>query len=44
MDKEDNTRPPREYTDAEIAEFLEEDKVDEEMAAAIRKLLAEGKL
>ncbi len=44
MDKEENTWEPRKYTAAEIAEFLEEDKIDEETAKAIRKMLAEGKL
>lgn len=34
----------RDYTEEEIESFLAEDKLDEETAAAIRRLLAEGRL
>ena len=34
----------RRYTDEEITTFLQEDKLDEAVAAKVRKLLAEGKL
>ena len=34
----------REYTDEEISQFLQEDKIDQETARAIKKLLTEGKL
>lgn len=37
-------QPSREYTEAEIAQFLEDDKIDDETAAAIRRMLAEGVL
>lgn len=34
----------REYSDAEVAEFLREDKIDAETAKAVRRLLGQGKL
>lgn len=34
----------RQYTDAELSQFLDEDKIDEATAAAVRRLLAEGAL
>jgi AbrB family looped-hinge helix DNA binding protein len=34
----------REYTEAEIQQFLEEDKIDEATAGAVRRMLAEGAL
>jgi AbrB family looped-hinge helix DNA binding protein len=34
----------REYTEAEMQQFLEEDKIDEATAAAVRRLLVEGAL
>ena len=34
----------REYTEAEIQQFLEEDRIDEGTAAAVRRLLASGEL
>ncbi len=34
----------REYTDAEIQQFLEEDRINAETAATVRKLLASGAL
>ncbi len=34
----------REYTEAEIREFLEADKIDQETAAAVRRLLDAGAL
>jgi len=34
----------RVYTEAEIRQFLEEDRIDEETAAAVRSLLASGRL
>lgn len=37
-------KPLREYTDEEIQRFLAEDKIDEETAQAVRRLLAQGKL
>jgi AbrB family looped-hinge helix DNA binding protein len=34
----------REYTEAEIQQFLEEDRIDDDTAQAVRRLLATGKL
>jgi bifunctional DNA-binding transcriptional regulator/antitoxin component of YhaV-PrlF toxin-antitoxin module len=34
----------RQYTEAELSQFLEEDKIDEATAASVRRLLAEGML
>ncbi len=34
----------RQYTEAELSQFLEDDKIDEETAATVRRLLAEGAL
>lgn len=34
----------REYTEAEIRQFLEEDRIDAGTAAAVRRLLASGEL
>jgi len=34
----------REYTDEEISQFLQEDKIDQKTARAVKKLLTEGKL
>ncbi|MBT9169639.1 MAG: hypothetical protein DDT19_03002 [Syntrophomonadaceae bacterium] len=34
----------RDYSEEEIAEFLREDKIDQETAKAVKRLLAEGKL
>jgi len=34
----------REHTEAEIKEFLAEDRIDEDTAAAVRGLLAKGEL
>lgn len=34
----------REYTEAEIQQFLEEDRIDDETAHAVRRLLASGQL
>ena len=34
----------REYTEAEIQQFLDEDRIDEGTAAAVRRLLASGEL
>jgi len=34
----------RDYTDAEIQQFLEEDKIDAETATTVRKLLTSGAL
>jgi len=34
----------REYTDEEISQFLQEDKIDQETARAVKRLLTEGKL
>lgn len=32
------------YTEAEISQFLEDDRIDEETATAVRRMLAEGAL
>lgn len=37
-------QPQRLYTEAEIGQFLEDDRIDEETAVAIRRMLAEGVL
>jgi AbrB family looped-hinge helix DNA binding protein len=34
----------RQYTESEIQQFLEDDRIDEATAAAVRRLLAEGEL
>ena len=34
----------REYTEAEIGQFLADDRIDEQTAATVRRLLAEGAL
>jgi AbrB family looped-hinge helix DNA binding protein len=34
----------REYTDKEISQFLQEDKIDQETARTVKRLLADGKL
>ncbi len=34
----------REYTDKEISQFLKDDKIDQETARTVKRLLAEGKL
>jgi bifunctional DNA-binding transcriptional regulator/antitoxin component of YhaV-PrlF toxin-antitoxin module len=34
----------RQYTEAELSQFLEEDEIDEATAASVRRLLAEGAL
>lgn len=34
----------REYTDKEISQFLREDKIDQNTAKVVRRLLIEGKL
>jgi AbrB family looped-hinge helix DNA binding protein len=34
----------REYTEAEISQFLADDRIDEQTATAVRRLLAEGTL
>jgi len=34
----------REYTDEEISQFLQEDKIDQQTARAVKRLLTEGKL
>ena len=34
----------REYTDKEISQFLQDDKIDRETARTVRRLLTEGKL
>lgn len=34
----------REYTDKEISQFLQDDKIDQETARTVKRLLAEGKL
>ena len=33
-----------EYTDKEISQFLQDDKIDQETARTVKRLLAEGKL
>lgn len=40
-----SSEPPlRQYTKAELSQFLEEDEIDEATAASVRRLLAEGAL
>ena len=34
----------REYTDEEISQFLRDDKIDQETARTVKRLLTEGKL
>jgi hypothetical protein len=34
----------REYTDKEISQFLQDDKIDQETARTVKRLLAEEKL
>ena len=34
----------REYTDEEISQFLQDDKIDQETARTVKRLLTEGKL
>jgi AbrB family looped-hinge helix DNA binding protein len=34
----------REYTEEEISQFLQDDKIDQETARTVKRLLAEGKL
>lgn len=34
----------RQYTEAEIRQFLEDDRIDEETAVTVRRLLADGEL
>lgn len=34
----------REYTDEEISQFLRDDKIDQETARTVKRLLVEGKL
>ena len=34
----------RQYTEAELAQFLEEDKIDDETAVTVRRLVVEGVL
>lgn len=34
----------REYTDKEISQFLQDDKIDQETARTVKRLLTEGKL
>ena len=34
----------REYTDEEISRFLQEDKIDQETARTVKRLLTEGRL
>ena len=34
----------REYTDKEISQFLQDDKIDRETARTVKRLLVEGKL
>lgn len=34
----------REYTDEEISQFLQDDKIDEKTARTVKRLLNEGKL
>jgi hypothetical protein len=34
----------RQYTEAELSQFPEEDKIDEATAASVRRFLAEGAL
>lgn len=38
------TQVLREYTEAELQQFLEEDKISAETAGAVRRLLAAGQL
>lgn len=40
----DATQMLREYTEAEIRQFLEDDKISEETAGTVRRLLAAGQL
>lgn len=42
--REFNEEELREYTDKEIAQFLQDDKIDKNTARTIKKLLAERKL
>ncbi|OGD36976.1 hypothetical protein A2V94_09415 [Candidatus Atribacteria bacterium RBG_16_35_8] len=42
--REFNEEELREYTDKEIEQFLQDDKIDKNTARTIKKLLAEGKL
>lgn len=39
-----STQMLREYTEAEIQQFLEDDKISEETADTVRRLLAAGQL
>ncbi|GAI51383.1 unnamed protein product, partial [marine sediment metagenome] len=34
----------REYTDKEISQFLQDDKIDKDTARTVKRLLSEGKL
>jgi len=42
--REFNEEELREYTDKEISQFLQDDKIDEDTARTVKKLLSEGKL
>jgi len=42
--REFNEEELREYTDKEILEFLQDDKIDKDTARTVKRLLSEGKL
>ncbi len=44
MVREFNEEELREYTDKEISQFLQDDKIDKNTARIVKKLLSEGKL
>ena len=42
--REFNEDELREYTDKEISQFLQDDKIDKDTARTVKRLLSEGKL
>ena len=42
--REFNEEELREYTDKEISQFLQDDKIDKDTARTVKRLLSEGKL
>ena len=44
MVREVGEEEPREYTDKEISQFLQDDKIDRKTARTVKRLLTEGKL
>ncbi|MBA7592185.1 hypothetical protein ES708_34363 [subsurface metagenome] len=42
--QEFNEDEMREYTDKEISQFLQDDKIDKDTARTVKRLLSEGKL